>query len=83
MPKGKVVYLRKQGKKGQGEELQIFPGVKAKELKKEVDTVDLDSVPALERGGSEVVLDDDSEVYHQVNEGENIYASDRGVFGLN
>ena len=83
MAKGKVVYLKKQGKKGQGEELQIFPGVRAKELKKEVDTVDLDSVLALERGGSEVVLEDDSEVYHQVNEGENIYASDRGVFGLN
>jgi len=83
MAKGKVVYLRKQGKKGQGEELQIFPGVKAKELKKEVDTVDLDSVLALERGGSEVILDDDTEIYHQVQDGESIYSTDRGVFGLN
>ena len=83
MTKGKVVYLRKQGKKGQGEELQIFPGVKAKELKKEVDTVDLDSVLALERGGSEVILDDDAEIYHQIQDGESIYSTDRGVFGLN
>lgn len=83
MAQGKVVYLRQQGKRGNGEQLQIFPGVKAKDLKQEVNSVGSDSVLALERGGSEVVLEDDSEVYHQVNEGENIYASDRGVFGLN
>jgi len=83
MARGKVVYLRKQGRKARGEELQIFPGVKAKEIKEEVNSVDLDSVLALERQGSEVILDDDSEVYHQVQDGESIYSTDRGVFGLN
>ena len=83
MAKGKVVYLRKQGKKGEGEELQIFPGVKAKDLKEKVDSVDLDSVLAMERGGSEVILDNDAEIYHQVQDGESIYSTDRGVFGLN
>lgn len=82
MAKGKVVYLRQQGKKGNGEELQIFPGVKTKELKREVGSVGMDSVLALERGGSEVILEDDAEIYHQVNDGESIYATDRGVFGL-
>lgn len=83
MARGKVVYLRQQGKKGEGEELQIFPGVKAKELKEKVDSVERDSVFAMERGGSEVILDNDAEVYHQVNDGESIYSTDRGVFGLN
>lgn len=82
MAKGKVVYLRQQGKKGDGEELQIFPGVNTRELKQQVSSVDRDSVLALERGGSEVILEDDAELYHQVNDGESIYATDRGVFGL-
>ncbi len=82
MAQGKVVYLRQQGRKGE-EELQIFPGVKAEELKEKVDSVDKDSVLAMERGDSEVILDDDTEVYHQVQDGESIYSTDRGVFGLN
>lgn len=83
MAKGKTVYVRPQGRKGNGEPIQIFPGVKTRDLKEKVQSVGENSVLALGRGGSEVILEDDTEVYHQVGEGEDIYASDRGVFGRN
>lgn len=83
MAQGKTVYLRQQGKQGEGEPLQIFPGVKAKDLKQKSKSMDNNSVLALERGDSEVIVDNEEEIYHQVQEGESIYATDRGVFGRN
>lgn len=83
MARGKTVFIRPQGRKGKGEPIQIFPGVKAADLKKQVKSVGEDSILALGRGGSEVILDNDTEIYHQVKDGENIYSSDRGVFGGN